>query len=169
MINFRTAESTPEKGESSSEKDTAWLIEELFKIFEWLWPKNLFESQYGKDLKESKILSVLRRTKSDDFARDIDLLMYNGNRDKKSSSFDKYFLRCAVNLAWLKVSQTTDKEELEKWLDILLRISKFLLLASETWTTKDSTYYTKVQNRWAESIAFIIVFLYREILCHTGK
>lgn len=40
---------------------------------------------------------------------------------------------------------------------------------SETWTSKDTSFYKSVQKKIATSLGFIIVFLYREILCTSKK
>ena len=95
-----------------------------------------------------------------------------GNRRKNKSysgESNNNFLRCSVNLACLKISTIENSKILSVWLNILLRMAKYLLLTSETWTTKDSSFYKTTQNSIAESLAFIIVFLYREILCSNKK
>jgi hypothetical protein len=111
------------------------IIDDIFKVLNCLWPVSLFESGEVFESKESKILSILSRISDDDFAKDVELLMYDGIKDKKSSTENyDYFLRCIVNLACLKISTIQDSKVLEHWLSILLRIAKYLLLTSETWT-----------------------------------
>lgn len=97
--------------------------------------------------------------------------MYDGIKDKKSANKEphEYFLRCIVNLICLKISLLTDRQSLEYWLDIILRIVKYLLLTSETWIGKDINYYKNVQKKIADSIAFIICFLYRETISNPKK
>ena len=45
------------------------------------------------------------------------------------------------------LAESQDKSiSMEYWLDIILRIAKFLLLTSETWSTKDLNYYKNAQK-----------------------
>lgn len=68
------------------------------------------------------------------------------------------------------LAESQDKSNsMEYWLDIILRIAKFLLLTSETWSTKDLTYYKNAQTKIADSLGFIISFLYRQILISNKK
>ena len=147
------------------------IIDELFKILNFLWPTSLFETNQKSEPKESKILSLLSRTSDDDFAKDVEILMYDGMKDKKASSKEshEYFLRWITNLICLKISLLQDKQALEYWLDIALRIVKYLLLTSETWISKDINYYKNAQKKIADSIAFIIWFLFRETISNPKK
>lgn len=150
-----------------------WILDDLFMVLDSLWTPSLFETTENFESKETKILSILSRTSDDDFIKDVELLLYNGNKDKKSTSVfnNDCFLKCILNLATLKISHVQNKANLSTWLNILLRICKFLLLASETqsYNFKDQQIIssnTKIsfQKYIAKSLIFIIAFLYREIL-----
>lgn len=132
---IRTQEIKQDKAVSFLMSETC-IIDDIFKVLNCLWPVSLFETSEQPESKESEILGILSRISDDDFARDIDLLMFDGIKDKKSSNAEThdYFLRSITNLICLKISIIQDKDELEKWLEILLRMSKYLLLTSETWT-----------------------------------
>lgn len=71
------------------------IIEDIFKVLNCLWLASLFETSGKNESKESKILSVLSRTSDDDFAKDVELLMFDGLKDKKSSQTETHdhFLR----------------------------------------------------------------------------
>ena len=156
---------------SSLQTNDSWIINEIFKVLNFLWPASLFDSIESLGPRESKILSLLSRTSDDDFAKDVEILMYDGIKDKKSTTKEshEYFLRWVVNLICLKISLLTDKQSLEYWLDIILRMVKYLLLTSETWISKDINYYKNAQKKIADSIAFIIWFLYKETIINPKK
>jgi len=64
-------------------------------VLNFLWPASLFDSIESLGPRESKILSLLSRTSDDDFAKDVEILMYDGIKDKKSTTKEshEYFLR----------------------------------------------------------------------------
>lgn len=169
-IMIKSSENRKETVHSISMLDTC-IIDDIFKALNFLWPSSLFETGEVSKTKEGKILDILSRISDDDFAKDAELLMYGEQKEKKASSNEpsKNLLRCIVNLACLKISTVRNEKVLGVWLNILLRMSKYLLLTSETWTTKDSSFYKSTQNSIAESLTFIIVFLNREIICSNIK
>ena len=163
---IRSSENREKVTNSISLTETC-IIDDIFKVLNYLWPSSIFETGEVCGTKESKILDVLSRVSDDEFSKDAEILMYDESKDKKSSSPESHnnFLRCIVNLACLKISTIQSKEVMDVWLVILLRMAKYLLLISETWTTKDSSFSRAAQSSIAESLAFIIIFLYREMIC----
>ena len=167
---IRDSENRKESANAISKTDTC-IIDDIFKVLNYLWPSSLFETREICETKESRILDILSHISDDDFAKDAELLMYSDQKDKKgpNSETSNTFLRSIVNLACLKISTIKSTKVLTVWLNILLRLAKYLLLTSETWTTKDSSFYKNTQNAIAESLAFIIIFLYRELICCSKK
>lgn len=58
------------------------IIDDIFKVLNFLWPSSLFETGEICNTKESKILDILSRISDDDFAKDAELLMYGEQKEK---------------------------------------------------------------------------------------
>jgi hypothetical protein len=73
------------------------------------------------------------------------------------------FVQTIINLLCIGSSQSDSVSTLQVWLDRLERLTKFLILASETWKSANLPLYNQVQKKFSESITFAITFLFNEI------
>jgi hypothetical protein len=73
------------------------------------------------------------------------------------------FMQNIINLLCIGSLQSDSISNLQVWLDRLERLTKFLILASETWKSTNLALYNQVQKKFSESITFAITFLFNEI------
>ena len=161
-----TSNSQSEAGENpilSPQWVDSSLMDSFFQLLDPIWPFSLFESK-SMSLQEEEHLELVRAIKKQSqavFKTDLQMLVFEPPAELRNRGV---FIKLVTHLVCISVKATLDTDNVHLWLSITERITKFILLISESAKKQMSSQASKA---FTSCVLYIARFL--TSLLHTAS